>query len=90
MEVMFKNMMEIIVMEQIDEVIEQLGSCKCDQCKMDIASYALNRLPPKYVATTTGEVLVKMDSLNSQFKSDVTAAIVTAIKVISRNPHHKG
>lgn len=57
---------------------------------MDIASYALNRLPAKYVATTQGELLSKLDTLEAQFDATVTTTIIKGAMVVKTHPHHKG
>ena len=43
-----KNFMEDYVVAKLDEVLAQYPDCcHCEQCKRDIASLALNHLPPK-------------------------------------------
>ena len=63
--------------------------CKCPVCRMDVAAYALNRLPSKYVATREGEVYSKLLELEHQFEADVVIAIMKAIEVVRKNPRHK-
>ena len=88
MGVKLKNLMESLLLTKMDEVIDKLDCCKCEKCRMDIASYALNRLPPKYVATYEGEVYSKLDTLSIQYETDLLNALFQAAKVISKNPHH--
>lgn len=89
MDLILRNLMEDIVIKQLDELIPIFGCCDCNQCRLDIASYALNRLPSKYVVTTQGELLTKLDSLDVQFDTDVTAVVSQAILHVSKNPRHK-
>lgn len=89
MEVILKNMMEILVLEKLDEMSDQLDCCKCEKCRLDIASYALNRLPPKYVATYLGEVYSKLDTLSVQYDADLLNAIYQAAQIVKENPSHK-
>lgn len=56
------NLMEGTVLHKIDQIWPQTNYCKCDKCKMDIAAYALNRLPPRYVQSKEGEMLHKFDA----------------------------
>lgn len=86
--VVLKNYMETLLLEKLDEVIDQLDCCKCEKCKMDIMSYALNRLPPKYVATYEGQVYSKLDTLSVQYETDLMCALYQAAKVVCANPHH--
>ncbi len=88
MEVKLKNLMESLVLMKLDEVIDKLDCCKCDKCRMDIASYALNRLPPKYVATVEGEVYTKFDTLSMQYETDMLNALFQGAKAVAKKPHH--
>ena len=38
----YENMMEAIVEEGLDMMGDSLGCCMCEQCRSDIAAYALN------------------------------------------------
>ncbi len=89
MEVVLKNYMETLVLEKLDEIINKLDCCKCMKCRMDIASYALNRLPPKYVATYAGEVYSKLDTLSVQYEADLVNALYQAAKIVTEHPHDK-
>lgn len=89
MSVVLKNIMEEIVIRKVDELIGGLGCCKCEQCRLDMASYVLNRVKPKYVVSLEGELLSKLDSLSVDYEVDIVANIVKAAQVINNNPHHK-
>ncbi len=83
-----RNLMEDVVIKQLDELIKVFGCCQCEQCRLDIASFALNRLPAKYVVTTQGELLSKLDSLDLQFEANITTAITQGILLVNQNPRH--
>jgi len=83
-----KNYMEEVVFNYIDILIKDSPYCTCHLCRVDIAAYALNRLPPKYVVTEKGQVYSKLSQLHQQFEVDVTIAIMKAIQVIGMNPKH--
>lgn len=85
-----KNYMEDVVFYHLDSVLADADCCKCQRCRMDIAAYALNRLPSKYVVTPKGEVYSKLLELQQQFEADVIIAIVKAIEVVKKNPRHDG
>lgn len=89
MALILRNLMEDVVIKQLDEMIHVFGCCGCEQCRLDIASYALNRLPSKYVVTTQGELLSKLDSLDLQFEANVTTAITQGILLVSKHPRHE-
>lgn len=84
----FQNIMEDFVTQKLDEVIDDLDCCKCDQCREDIISYALNRLSPKYVSTEMGKAFVKIDTMSSQFEIDILTAIYEGAAIVKKNPHH--
>lgn len=89
MAIELKNLMETLVMQKLDEVIDQLDCCKCEQCRMDMVSYALNRLAPKYVVTNEGSVYSKLDTLSLQFETDMLSTLMQASKVVKAHPRHK-
>lgn len=83
-----RNYMEEMVFQLLDEVLDDINACKCDICKMDIASKALNDLPPKYIVTKSGELYSKVNSLKTQFEVDIISAITKAAVLVKRNPRH--
>ena len=88
MQLILRNIMEEYVILTLDEMLPFLDGCKCERCRLDIASYALNRLQPKYVATTQGELMSRLCEFDSQFKTSVMAQIAQAHTVINAHPHH--
>lgn len=83
-----ENVMEDLVREKLDEIIDSLDCCKCEQCRTDILSYALNRLSPKYVSTDIGRAFAKLDTLSFQFEIDLMAALYEAAEKVKKNPRH--
>lgn len=84
----YENVMEKYVAEKLDEVLDTLDCCKCDRCKADIISYALNRLAPRYVSTDRGRVFVKVNTMSSQFEIDILTAIYEGADVVKKHPRH--
>lgn len=84
----YRNLMEDIVLQNLDRVMEAEGGCSCDACKSDIVAFALNHLPPHYVATRQGRLMVKLQSYEMQSRADVVAAISEAALVVGQNPRH--
>lgn len=83
------NYMEVLVEEELDNMIEKIGVCKCDRCRMDIKALALNSLTPKYVVTDSGKLYTKISLLQQQFDVDVLAAITKAALIVKENPRHE-
>ena len=84
----YHNLMEDIVLQHVDRILEADGCCCCDICKSDVIAYALNHLPPQYVVTDTGRMMVKPKNCDSQNRTDVLAALSNAVKLIRDNPRH--
>ena len=89
MDIGYRNLMEDVVLQYVDGMMKADGGCTCAVCRSDVIAYALNRLPPKYVVSDTGRMMVKLDSYASQFRADVTAALSDAIRQVRNNPRHK-
>lgn len=86
-----KNHTEDLVLETMEELLnenEYSDICTCRQCLLDIASYALNRLPPKYIASAKGGLHTKIAEFHQQARVDIISAVTRAIKKVARNPHH--
>lgn len=82
------NVTEDLVQEKLEEIIDTLGCCQCEQCKADIVSLTLNKLSPKYVSTDIGKAYVKLDYMNPQFETDLLTAIYESAQIVKKNPRH--
>ncbi|MEF3305521.1 late competence development ComFB family protein [Paenibacillus sp. GYB003] len=74
------NMMEDIVRNCLNELManrEPLGGLDVKQ-QSDIMALALNKLPPKYVSTSKGEMFAKTQ-LRAQVETDVYRELTYAI-----------
>lgn len=58
----------------------------CALCREDVLVYALNRLPPHYVATLKGEVLSRLDIQAGQSGTDATVAMLEGFRFVAANP----
>ena len=88
MQIILRNIMEDYVIITLDHILDSLDCCKCEKCRLDIASYALNRLPSKYVASTQGELMTKLCSMDTQFEAMVMTEIAKASSVVKKKPRH--
>jgi len=87
MEMALINLMEETVLKKIDQLWPETEYCKCERCRMDIAAYALNRLPPQYVQSLKGKVLYRFESNTIQKDIEVTVAVSQGIEVVGKAPH---
>ncbi len=88
MALIVRNLMEDMVERKLDQVLPQLNCCSCEICRTDIICYSLNRLKPKYVATSQGELLSRIDSLSSSFDIAILTEISNAAEKIKKHPRH--
>ena len=79
------NLMEETVLNKIDQLWENTDYCKCDCCRMDVATYALNRLPPQYVQSLKGKVLYSTDAFIEHAARVATAARAAAKSVFVKS-----
>ena len=84
----YQNVMEILVEQMYSSIESTLDCCACPLCKADIIAYALNQLPPKYVAMRQGEAYPKLFILKKESRTRVAAALVHAAEVVRSNPRH--
>lgn len=84
-----KNIMEDDVEYQLNKLLPTMPEiCSCEICRLDMATYALNRLKPNYVRTNTGALFHKLNTSSTQAKTEILTAVVTAINTIGAHPHH--
>lgn len=84
-----KNYTEVMVNSLIDTVLNEYPQlCRCPKCVLDIKALALNKLPPRYIVTRSGEVFKKLDELNKQYYVDTVSAIVSAAMLVNEKPLH--
>jgi competence protein ComFB len=84
------NLTEILV-EQVMEkqLTKRTDICSCPACQADIMAIALNNLPPRYVNSDKGEILVRTGILNTQLATDLLVEVSKAIEHVKKNPRHK-
>jgi competence protein ComFB len=83
--------MERIVEESIAEKSKKFPQyCFCNTCKDDMKAYALNKLTPKYVSSSEGELISRSSKLlDSQNKTDIEFAVTSSIEFVGNHPRHK-
>ena len=86
------NTVEDIVIARVNEVFEALNKsnqgniCICDQCRMDVICYALNRTPPHYISSHRGADRMQKGGLEyQQLFADITALVHDGLKKVNHN-----
>ena len=86
---MVKNFMEIVLEHMLPGVLLQYPEqCKCEKCIDDIKAIALNKLKPLYMVTEKGNVFLRLNELELQFKTDILRELIQAISLVSKNQKH--
>ncbi len=84
-----KNIMEEAVEYQLKKLLPTMPHiCSCEECQMDMATYALNRLKPQYVRTDTGALYQKLHNSSPQAEVEILTTVAKAIEIIGAQPHH--
>ena len=74
------NILEEEVINQVNNIYDQakeIGiawiTCDCEQCRLDTATYVLNRIPPKYIVSTSKFVYLDIfiDLINASIYSSM-------------------
>lgn len=84
----YRNVMEMLVVQKLDEMWDTIDCCKCEKCKMDIIACTLNQLTPKYVVTKEGELYARLCELNNEHEIEIIIALTKAIKTVKDKPKH--
>ena len=84
-----RNITEEDVEEMLNNLLPNMPHvCSCNTCRLDMATYALNRLKPNYVRSDKGALFHKVNIANPQAKTDILSTVVNAINTISEHPNH--
>jgi competence protein ComFB len=87
------NAIKGTVVTKVEEIFEALEKgennekyCTCDQCRMDVTCYVLNRTPPRYIVSGRGaSKSIEVGIGLQQQTADITALIYEAIKKVNHN-----
>ena len=85
------------VISDVNEVFDKLTNeknpnnfCTCNQCRMDVACYVLNRVPPHYIVSHRGASRTQIDGFDKQqHAADISTLVQEGLKRINENlrPH---
>ena len=86
-----RNVVEDLLRELYDELKPGVtGWQDSAENREDVLVYALNRVPPHYVATVRGEVITRMDLLKDQLRADATVALMEGFRFVGAKPRPSG
>ena len=87
------NITEEIVFSSIQTIFDSLQNkenpnqfCLCEQCRVDIACYVLNRCTPRYIVSNRGVARLGQDGLEwQQMEADITTLINDGLRRVKHN-----
>jgi len=81
------NQMESFVFDELENQLAAIADediCKCNDCILDMACYALNNVPPRYRSSLMGSLYAKVET--DEVSQNVRGNVTEAIQKISQNP----
>jgi competence protein ComFB len=88
-----RNVMEDAVKTVVEEIFateekeRRMGYCTCDQCRLDVACYVLNRVKPEYIVSSRGLAYSEKEGLDKvQRRADVISLIQEGWAKVSHTP----
>ena len=83
------NESEEVVIEELEQQLEDKNEsiCRCEECILDMAAFALSKLPTAYRATFAGRLYAQQYH-SGALREQIIKAVSTAIAHISKNPSH--
>lgn len=88
------NMMEEMVITRVNEIFDtmeksldnMLKYCACDQCRMDIVCYTLNRVRPYYIMSNRGVSRIQREIIEHQQEiADIATLIHEGLRQVNHN-----
>jgi competence protein ComFB len=81
------NEAERLILEELEQELNKDDKiCKCQECVLDMAAYALNHTEPNYRVSLLGKLYAS--SVNSKYETEIKKAVKEAIKKVKKNPAH--
>ncbi|MBC7790062.1 MAG: late competence development ComFB family protein [Anaerolineae bacterium] len=85
-----KNMLEKVVGEIYDELLARdPGYCRCEQCRTDVLSKALNQARPKYSGGgPKGEAIAGFELQQDATRAALAVVLLDAMRRVAGSPRH--
>jgi competence protein ComFB len=82
-----KNLVEDHVMGAYETLKPHFPAfCACELCRDDVLTFALNRLPPRYVSRREGSVVTEVSLEKEQSRAAIEVVVMEALRKISVAP----
>ena len=87
-EYILRNYWEDKVVERAKAMMEKMDMCTCEKCLYDVSALALNKLPPQYVTTHKGNLMMKIPATTAKMELELTVLISRSAKMVKDKPMH--
>ena len=83
------NEAERLVLDQLEVQLsgQEEGTCVCQDCVLDMAAFALNKVKPLYRVSLMGNLYAKALE-GSEYEAEIAAGVEQAIRKVATNPSH--
>lgn len=83
------NEAERLVLAQLEKQLVAASDdvCRCEDCVLDMAAFALNQAKPMYRVSLLGTLYANLLP-GSDYEKEIAEAVASAIEKISGNPSH--
>ena len=82
------NFWESKVVERTKAIVEKMDMCQCEKCFYDVCALVLNKLPPQYVTTEKGNLMMKVPATSAKMELELTILISRSAKMVRDKPMH--
>ncbi len=84
---MIKNLVEDHVNAAYDTLRPHFPAfCGCELCREDVLTFALNRVPPRYVSRREGSGVTEVNLEKEQSRAAIEVVVMEALRKISVAP----
>ena len=83
-----RNYWEDKVVERAKSMIEKMDMCTCDKCLYDVSALVLNKLPPQYVTTHKGNLMMQIPATTAKMELELTVLVSRSAKMVKEKPMH--
>jgi len=82
------NEAERLVLAELEAQVSRTpGLCTCQDCVLDMAAYALNKVRPSYRVSLMGSVYANRPQ-QTEYAREISRAVKEAIEKVKANPSH--
>jgi competence protein ComFB len=82
------NEAERMVLSELEiQMARAKDICRCQDCVLDMAAFALNNIKPSYRVSLMGSVYARSEH-QAEYAQEIKRSVAEAIKKVKENPSH--